>query len=1311
MYLENIEKDAIEFTKRIKDAKILHLTDSEVVRLLNSSIIPVFSKGATLDRISEKVLQDGSKYEAVRPYFVCYNKTLGCRVIYPMTASQTEETIREHKRYHFVEVPEEVYCFIESAVPGNRFHQETHSEDSMSTINVERGMPIFAECLDFEDLCIVHDYDNFSFSSRLLPKAQGFIDDIYGRHSNATTKLVTNASDNIYTLVKGKNNEYDHQHYRPAVVYLAMFLNWSENAVTNNWFSDVAEIERVRSLREITLKTYVEYLRHSKVLRQFQSQYPKAYHEYSEIKTFAPRRKDGTIGNAYIQECMEKNPLIEEGSIESLNDLMKLEEMVQRDMAFVSKAISMFIADSKRTIDMSLTQVDVKFFTNLKAMAHNQYDPNGIQRLNTAFAGICESKILQIEERKAKARQEKEAELERRSQESKRRQEANLSKAQRLAENVEEAIKIYITHYNDVLSDCEEASLFRPEYIQTSKEFIKLYTSYDPKYSDLREYIEDSDTTPVQARFSSAILNLSKFIDNVNDAVEIIEEKTRARALQDYISGRTKVVEGEQDRQTLNALELIKLVHAEFTRAFKLCGSRKLTRAQMQEVVNKIMEKATRNKDKFSDLDIGKYSRARTMYLDDVVAVRDSEYYIFELCAICKLHQEALKYAKEIRLAYISLQMTRNAVGGYFEGVFEDTKKFVVGDVDGLEAIITQKEKELEQILKDRNLNILETSKRMREFAGSECELCAREQNDLLKVSQRLDNIRRRMAEYNKYYNEIIEEVPNFVRNEKEQRGIDESFGVFDSHDLPVIIQTKDFDVVDEQTVNEQVESKMLTDCDLIEFLFTRGLISPGVYSKLLVDKIKSAKSVKELITNLIAVDTKCESSCDDLMSDYTYILKTYGQMLDAINVIKMHSSVASNARAGYIENFNPTWDKKVNGKPVSMFPQDVIEGLKEVFRLVNQDRQSVEEELDKRFLDHSATGILDFIQGLEQRTNLDEKVEQRFSFESITKGSERVKGLEYIVNIKGFKMDAEEEARVISSLSPNKVLFEYLGNEHILRSMSCLTMPLFLEIQHEFLKTGIEEGILNDAYDGDYRRAMAKAMELNAYIKKAFEHLRAYGGVECYDCVYDYLVNALKRVKHLAEHGKIKVLAPDRLGLGNTSVSQYYDMYYIEWVERIHKIEEDRRAEGRYIITEGRDFEDEEETLSSPSGVNTEVLERFSGESIANITGTSPLIDVYPRVPKMMDPTSGGSTRSKPSPAEVESLKTGDPRIDEVLDEMLAEGFEFNEQFIEAFKDATAIIGMLGGGDGSNIADASKFLDSISLKNILKKGESGEDD
>ena len=61
MYLENIEKDAIEFAKRIKDAKILHLTDSEVVRLLNSSIIPVFSGGATLDRISVKVLQDGSK--------------------------------------------------------------------------------------------------------------------------------------------------------------------------------------------------------------------------------------------------------------------------------------------------------------------------------------------------------------------------------------------------------------------------------------------------------------------------------------------------------------------------------------------------------------------------------------------------------------------------------------------------------------------------------------------------------------------------------------------------------------------------------------------------------------------------------------------------------------------------------------------------------------------------------------------------------------------------------------------------------------------------------------------------------------------------------------------------------------------------------------------------------------------------------------------------------------------------------------------------------------------------------------------------
>ena len=303
-----------------------------------------------------------------------------------------------------------------------------------------------------------------------------------------------------------------------------------------------------------------------------------------------------------------------------------------------------------------------------------------------------------------------------------KRQEVVLSRSERVAENVKEALRVYVEHYANVLSECENGSLIRPEYKKVSQEFIKLFTSYDPKYSEVREYIQSSDNNPIQARVSSAILNLSKFVENISDAVEIIDDQVAARALQDYFSGESKTVEGETDRQTVNALELMRLVHSEFVRAFKVNGTKKLTNEQMQEVADKLIEKAMRNKDKFSDLDIGKDSRARTVYLDGALEVLDNEVYVFQLCAICKLHQEALKFVNAVRFAHISLQMTRNAISGYFKDGFEDAEQMIIGNVGGLEALIAQKEKEIEDILKDRSVDITETSKRMKEVADRECE-------------------------------------------------------------------------------------------------------------------------------------------------------------------------------------------------------------------------------------------------------------------------------------------------------------------------------------------------------------------------------------------------------------------------------------------------------------------------------------------------------------------------------------------------------------------------------------------------------------
>ncbi len=1297
MYLENIEKGAREFVKGIKDAKILHLRDSEVVHLFNSSVIPVFSNGAKLDRISEKVLKDGSKYEAVRPYLVCYNKALGCKVLYPMTASQTEETIREHKRYHFVEVPEEVYCFIDSAVPGNRFHQETHSEDSMSTVNVERGIPIFAECLDYDDLCIVHDYDNFSFSQRALPVAQSFIKDLYGRYSEATFKAVTNANENVFALIKNSTNEYDHQHYRPAVAYLAMFLNWSDSAVKNNWFSDVSEIERVRSLREITLKAYVDYLRYSKLIYQFRGQNPKAYHEFTEAKTFAKRRDNGAIIQSDVQDFLEHNALLENGAFDQIKDLMRLEATVEEDIAFASKAISMFIQDSKRTIDMSVSSLNINAIRGYKAMAHNQYDPNGLERVNNAFAGVCNSKIKQLEDKKAKIRKEREAELARRNAESKKRQEVVRSRSERVAENVKEALKIYIEHYADVLSECEKGILIRPEYKKVSQEFIRLFTSYDPKYSEVREYIQNSDNNPTQARVSSAILNLSKFVENISDAVEIIDDQISARALQDYFSGESKTVEGENDRQTVNALELMRLVHSEFTRAFKVNGTKKLTNAQMQEVADKLIEKAMRNKDKFSDLDIGKDSRARTVYLDGALEVLDNELYVFQLCAICKLHQEALKFVKAVRFAHISLQMTRNAISGYFKDGFEDAEQMIIGNVGGLEELIAQKEKEIEDILKDRSVDVTETAKRMKEIADRECEICAREQNNLLKIREYLENIKRNKAEYNEYYKEIIESIPKFVKTEKEQRGIGDDFGVFDGHGLVVTVKTAGVDTFSNETTDELTEDKPLTDEELLDTMFIHGLINPAVYSKMLVTKIKSSKSLKELLANLSEVNTKCDVSCDELLQDYTYILKTYGQLLDSVKAIKQHSVDSYEARMKYAENFNPVWDEVVDGKPIPMLSDDAVQRLREVFKLAIKDRAKIDEQMSDNFLEQLVYGILAHIQDIPLRSNNpNEKIEQRFNYDSLVKGSENVEGVSYAVNLKEYKADLETELNVIQSIKPTKLFLEHFDNYYAVSGLSFLSLPLIYELQHEYLLTSIEEGRLNGVYGGDYRRTMLKAMELNKLVAIAYDALKSFGGVDCYDCVYDYLVEALQRAKSLSEYGKVKFLSPGRVSLGNASASHNYEAHYAEWVKRVHMIENGRLQEGRYITTEGRDVIAEKARFTLPN---------------ASDFGSYTKIGTLSQIQDILGGKGTIQPPAKATISDVESLKTGDPRIDEVLDEMVAEGFEVNEQFISAFKDATAIIGMLGGGDGSNIADASKFLDSISLKNLFGKHESGEDD
>ena len=54
----------------------------------------------------------------------------------------------------------------------------------------------------------------------------------------------------------------------------------------------------------------------------------------------------------------------------------------------------------------------------------------------------------------------------------------------------------------------------------------------------------------------------------------------------------------------------------------------------------------------------------------------------------------------------------------------------------------------------------------------------------------------------------------------------------------------------------------------------------------------------------------------------------------------------------------------------------------------------------------------------------------------------------------------------------------------------------------------------------------------------------------------------------------------------------------------------------------------------------------------------------------------------------------------------MVAEGYTIDENFAEKFNEVVALLGILGGGDGSRVSDASEFLDSISLKELFNRSK-----
>lgn len=1194
MNYEALKTRTGEFVNNIRKTRIVFLNGQNCALLkMNTGMIPIFENDGILEDKTIKNV-NGEEYSAIRPYLICYNKVLGCDVLYPMTASQTEESIRVGKRYEQILIPENIYYFINSVVRGG-FNADTHSEENVATVDISRGMPIFGQILD-EDSFPHIDYMNADFSAVGLMEVREFIDKFYTKESNSEVvrSVQVGATQRWFVgRVKraGRADFYQHQFMRPSAIYLAMFMNWAENELKGSTLLDIAKIEKPGELYRLAIVSYTKLLRHSQSIEEFKKYHGRTYRVYTEAKTFAIGNFTNlNKRNATLRESLSRVDITPKDR-EDLEALIRGEQEIDRQVGIVSSAIINYVRQLMYT-NMSTVAIDESLLDGLVSLSRSKkFESDLNERLKT-LDQVVEQKLKVMKQEQRVAEEKRIAEQERLRKSRLESEQRKVNTVERARANAILAIKLYTGIYGNVIIKASQGDIYTREKIENqdvldyADSFVKIYDVL-LENGDIKQVDNNLPSDRESGEFKRRLEAMSSFVPNVRDSMFRIQESNLARKLQGYLSREIKSVEDEESVQA--AIDLLKIVHEEYSKSIQIARKSSIDAGQTPGA--RVLAKVIKQQDRFADVDLSADSRALE-YLNDALSVLENQEYLYQVLGIYAMNRQALGAMGEVKNVAAQLSSKVSEMVKGLSSPYDEIIAKLLTPIINEDSLCKLMRKRYLEVFKDRTIS-------MEESINAILEIKTQFNTNGLWLLGNIDKFKRAIEMLERNFSSRISYLSELaLQREERVVGIKKGFGLSPDEGIMENCDEEVATICEDQDGSKIFTKKKAADIDLVKLLFHKYM-RDGKYDKnMFYEEMQGTELVGDVVKFIIDVADKSKkwegedkqsyvATADKLKAD----LQSFESVIDIVKLIiefaEQGEKWEDRDKADYefvFEIYQQLLDDTYGAvKRTIARLEDVCKRFIESFDFVSSvDKKSlIDKEFLKKIREEAFSSLQERCDGFSQNGMQDigdyaKQLYNEILFMKIGELSDGDRKKVFgaiskmvLVDNKGLQQKIE---RIIGNNLHVETIFE---DEEIFKHLSYLALMLQPTVDYETLRSEMEEGTL--LYDGMV--SFDKVIEAEGFIN-AIDKISRKCKVRLTDGLYRYFLYLLNRLNDLYEQYNYRELSINERKL--KTFNNGYLRRKACLLDVIHKIEENRRNNGKPILEEGRDIEEEENLVNT---------------------------------------------------------------------------------------------------------------------------------
>ncbi len=965
MNLEQFIRYTGEMFTNLRKTKIVFLRDdSPILEYMNNGTIPVFENGGELQARTPKMVGE-TEIMVRRPYLICYNRILNCNVAYYMTGGATRETIKRKMYHDQIETPHCFYDYIDASVNGG-LDQKTHSAENIETVSTVRAVPI-PMCITDQSELRTANYDDRNIPSGDIRPLRDFMSNFYGgENEKFITKGVKSGRAYDWFIDFGDKISY-HRLSRPAVAYVAMFLNYAESELESPKMTDSLSLSQLKGLTIGATEAYLNHLRFACKLDEVRAKQPYVFREFMQIRNNAVKHI-ATLG--YERAVMEEysKSTLTGSELKKLQELLEVERESSKNLSLVVNSAITYFGGQSRNINISNIPMNEKLFESLSKIASSLTDA----RFNALSVKWCEAieerfdeKITASETMVFERNLQRESEETKRLQEREARQERSKSRTERIKQAVQDAIILYNQFYKESFAKLVDGELLDAEVQDNAKDFVKLFSTYkDGSNLSLSKLIGDvSEDREAQSYMADRIVNMASFLSVIENSRQTIAGSQKVKSMQKYLKSRSAKISAPEGAEVESAIDLMSIVHEEFLKASNLKRGK-----NDKSPVEIIIEKALKDKDRFALADFQTGTPARE-YFDEMLTVSELYGQMESVTDIFEMRAEALWAMQVIKEDHEELTEDYKILCEKLGDTgFAKAMKQVLMPPDE-DDFIEKSEETILGFINDKNLSAKDTIKAIREYRKSVIEMGKKERLALLEFT---DICNGALIAYNDYYVKYEEDSTNLekmVVSAKQQVGYKQSQGFLEGLGGRKIDVVRDLETGEERIEGKDEETRDLTDDDLVYQIFGRAIPQPGDIEALTDDKISSANNIFEVVDALKNLKRTSKKWSDELTESYDAVRRLYIQLL----LYKKKLEDTRDKMYDCVDYFVENSAEIMSGGPIYLLSEEEAERFAGFVKLSGE---TVKEDISDYYDDYAifkfVTGVIDYFNNIEVRSNVD---------------------------------------------------------------------------------------------------------------------------------------------------------------------------------------------------------------------------------------------------------------------------------------------------------------------------------------------------